>query len=594
MINRTTKLRWRRRLRRSKRQVEDASTQAEEQLERHFFKRLSKLPNVLRFTLTWLALMVLLIGGMVVQNRSLAGYYLQDKPAPGGALTEGILGSFTNANPIYATSSVDKSVASLVFSGLLRVNSKNQLIGDLADSWKVDASEGVYTVHLRDNLTWHDGQPLTADDVVFTYQVIQNPDAKSPLFMGWRDINVQAKDSRTIVFTLPNPLSSFLYNLTNGIIPKHLLKDVAMAQMRSINFNSSSPIGAGPFKWSDIQVSGQTRETREEQITLVPFNNYALGAPKLSKFVIRSFHDEKHLLNSFEKGELTAAVGLSALYKDSQSDIGIHEYDIPILGEVLVFFKTTNSPLDDIKLRRALVMSTDISSIVAKLNYPVVTADEPVLKSQFAYSKKWRQLSFNLNEAKKLLDSDGWKVGVDGVRVKNGQRLSFGIYSLDNPDYKSVTNELKKQWREAGVDLQVSLVSAADLQPKLTNHAYDSLLYGIEVGADPDVFPYWDSSQADIRSQNRLNFSEYRNNDADQSLEAGRTRLNPALRTIKYQPFLQAWQSDAPAVALYQPRFLYVTRGQIFGFEPKTVSTNIDRYANVYNWMIREEKRPIN
>ncbi len=593
MIDRTTKLRWRRRIRRRKRQVEGVGSQAEEHLERHFFKRLSKLPNVLRFTVTWLALMVLLISGLVAQNRSLASYYLVNKPARGGALTEGVLGSFTNANPIYATSSVDKSVASLVFSGLLRVDSNGKLIGDLADSWKVDASESEYTLHLRDNLTWQDGQPLTADDVLFTYQVIKNPDAKSPLFFGWQDIEVKVKDAKTIVFELPNPLSSFLYNLTNGIVPKHLLKDVEMAQMRSISFNSSLPIGAGPFRWSGIQVTGDTSETREEQIALTPFESYALGAPKLSKFIIRSFHDEKNLQSSFEKGELTSAVGLSKVSADSQKDLSIHEYNVPILGEVMVFFKTTAPILNDVNVRRALVMSTNNSEIVDALGYPVVAADSPVLKSHFSYNKKWRQLGYNPAAARKLLDSAGWKIGADGFRAKDGKRLSFGLYSQDDPDYKIVTNELKDQWKQIGVNLEINLIKADDLQPKLSTHSYDSLLYGIEIGADPDVFPYWDSTQADIRSQNRLNFSEYKNKNADLSLKAGRTRLDQALRIAKYQPFLQAWQKDAPAVALYQPRFYYVTRGHIFGFEPQNLSTSIDRYANVYNWMIREEKKPI-
>src|SRR6185369_12819585 len=128
MIDRTTRLRWRRRIRRSKRQVEDIGTQAEEKLEKHFFKRLVKLPGVLRFTVTWLVLLVLLISGLVVQSRALDNYFLRDQPVPGGTYVEGVLGSFTNANPLYATASVDKSVSKLIFAGLLKYNDKNELI----------------------------------------------------------------------------------------------------------------------------------------------------------------------------------------------------------------------------------------------------------------------------------------------------------------------------------------------------------------------------------------------------------------------------------------------------------------------------------
>jgi len=119
------------------------------------------------------------------------------------------------------------------------------------------------------------------------------------------------------------------------------------------------------------------------------------------------------------------------------------------------------------------------------------------------------------------------------------------------------------------------------------------LLYSIEIGTDPDVFAYWGSTQADIRAPSRTNFSEYKSDTADASLEAGRTRLLPQLRKIKYMPFLKAWQTDAPAVALYQPRYLYITRGQVFGFNPSSLPSGINRYANVNNWMIREDKKPI-
>src|SRR5206468_4518991 len=128
-----------------------------------------------------------------------------------------------------------------------------------------------------------------------------------------------------------------------------------------------------------------------------------------------------------------------------------------------------------------------------------------------------------------------------------------------------VTNELQKQWLAAGASVDVELLDPVEFQAALTSHSYEALLYGITIGADPDVFVYWDSSQADVRSAQRLNFSEYKNSKADLALEAGRTRLDPALRAAKYKPFLQVWQQDAPALAMYQPRVLYITNGMVDG-----------------------------
>lgn len=593
MIDRTTRLRWRRRIRRGKRQVEDIGVQAEESLEKHFFKRLVKLPGVLRFTVTWLLLLVLLIGGLVVQTRALDNYFLVDKPVSGGTFVEGVHGSFTNANPLFATNAVNRSVSRLVFAGLLKYDEKNNLVNDLANSWRANESGTEYTVNIPANLKWQDGHPLTVDDVVFTFQTIQNPDVHSPLLVGWKDVSIVATSPQTVVFKLANPLSTFAAGLTTGLIPKHLLQNVPADQLRSVAFNTASPVGAGPFKWDAVQVDGQTPETRQEQIALLPYEDYVGGKPKLSKFIIKAFHDENSMVNAFRSQDLNAMVGLNNTPSDLQSKNGIYEHSIPLMGETMVFFKITNPVLNNVKVRQALIQATDRGDIIQGLGYPVLPADEPLLKSSLGYNPKYAEANFNLNAARQILQKDGWKLDAQNVLAKKDQQLKFTLYTQDSQDYKYISNKLQSQWAQLGVQVDVKLQNDTELQQTISNHSYDSLLYSIEMGPDPDVFAYWGSSQADVRAPSRTNFSEYKSATADASLEAGRTRLLPQLRTIKYRPFLQAWKDDAPAVALFQPRFLYITRGQIFGFKPNSLAAGINRYANVNNWMIREDKKPI-
>src|SRR5262249_9759923 len=154
-------------------------------------------------------LFVLLFFCAVVQIRALAGYYQDLQPVPGGLYNEGLVGTFTNANPLYATGEADTTVSHLVFSGLFKYDNSNNLTGDLADSWTVDQTQTHYTVHLKHNLKWQDGQPFTATDVVYTYQTIQNPLAQSPLYSSWQGIKVSQLDKYTVVFTLPDALSAF-------------------------------------------------------------------------------------------------------------------------------------------------------------------------------------------------------------------------------------------------------------------------------------------------------------------------------------------------------------------------------------------------
>jgi peptide/nickel transport system substrate-binding protein len=590
MINRTTKLRWRRRFKQRRNQVEDLGVQAEEHIEQHFFKRLSRLAEVRRFVLSWIVLFVLLIGSVLYQSTGLSNYYKTLQPVPGGTFTEGILGSFTNANPLYATGPVDSAVSHLVFSGLFKYDSKNSLIGDLASGWKVNEKETVYTVTLKPNLHWQDGQALTAKDVVFTYKTIQNPDAKSPLLSSWQGITVQAVSDSVVTFTLPNVLSSFPHSLTNGIVPEHILADIPAAQMRAMQFNTVNPVGAGPFSWSAIEMAQNKGTHQQGRIGLVANSFYYEGKPALSKYVIHFFTNEQEMVDSFQNRELNAMSGVESLPDTIQADNSIKQYNIPLTAQVMVFFRTSQELLSDVKVRQALVQAVDQNDLVANMGFPVIASHEPFLLNQPGFNADITQLPFNRDKAAALLSEAGWLPGKDGIREKNGKQLTFNLYSQSTSEYAYVTQKLQADWRKVGVKAEVLLQPDSDLKTTVTYHNYDALLYGISLGADPDAYAYWGSTQADQRAANRVNFSEYKSATADRALEAGRTRSDPALRAVKYRPFLEAWRNDAPALALYQPRYVYIVRDTVHGFEPSVVNVATDRYANVAHWMIRQEK----
>lgn len=595
---RALKLRFRRHLRLQKRQVEELGAQAEQRLEDDFFKRLERLGHVKRFVSSWLLLIILTIGVVAAQTRGLSSYYQVLAAAPGGTYTEGVLGQFTNANPIYATELADTSVAELVFAGLLTYNESNKLVGELAENWTVDALGTTYTVKLKPNLTWHDGKPLTAEDVVFTYHVIQNPDARSPLFSSWSGITVTAADASTVMFKLPNPLASFPYSLTTGIVPQHILGDVPMTNMRSVSFNSTQPVGAGPFQWQAIELSGGSADKRQEKIALKAFDNYYAGKPKLNGFVIQTFRDTEKLIKSFEERGVTGAAGLTMVPDSLKEDNTLTVYNLPLTASVMTFFRTQKGVTASVKVRQALVASANIQEIISSLQYPTKPVRQALLIGQPGYDPKFNQSLYNPDLANRLLDEEGWAVGSGGIRSKSGAPLTFNLYFLDSPEYSSVAGQLAKQWRSVGCDVKLMPQNEADFQGVLSeapspnpggDAPYDALLYGISIGVDPDVYVYWHSSQIDPRSSSRLNFSEYKSGVADAALEAGRTRLDPALRAIKYQPFVQSWQADAPALGLYQPRVLYLTHSQVYGLGEGPVNSDAGRFRNVHNWQIRQQ-----
>lgn len=591
MRTRVIRLRFRRRWRKGQRQVEDLGLQAEQQLDRHLFRRFERLRPVRRFLFGWLSLISLLIIAVAAQNISLSGYYQTLRPAAGGIYSEGLVGHFTNANPLYAVGDADASVSRLIFAGLFTYDSQDRLIGDLASRYSVDSRGTTYTVRLKPGLKWQDGRPLTSADVAFTYDLIQNPDTQSPLQSSWQGIKVSAPDARTVVFKLPGELASFPDNLTNGIVPKHLLGGVSPSDLRTADFNTVRPVGAGPFAWQAINVkSGGDPDASEQEIALTPFGGYQGGAPRLQKFVLRIFGNDSQLAKAFVANQVTAAEGLRTVPAAVQRQRSVIKYDLPLRAANMVFFKTSTGLLADRQLRQALVRGADVPAIIAGLNYPTRAVREPLLSGQLGYDPALTQAAYNQIAAKQLLDAAGWPAGRGGQRSKAGQPLAFTLSAADTPENRYVAGQLQRQWQALGVQLHVQLQGTADFQSTLAYHAYDAVLYGISIGVDPDVFVYWDSSQADIRSANRLNLAEWKNPAADAALEAGRTRLNPALRTIKYKPFLQAWQQDAPALGLYQPRLLYLSHGPVSGLDSDGLNTPANRFDNVQNWEIRQAK----
>lgn len=589
MVNNTTKTRLRRRFRKRQKQVAAIGASTEQNLDKHFIRRLVHLPNVQRFLAGWIGLLVILSIGLVLQGRVLSTKYQTLQAKSGGTYTEGVIGSFTNANPLFANNAVDSSVSRLIFSGLLKYDANNKLTGDLAEKWSVDPTELTYTVTLKKDLVWQDGKPITAKDVVYTYQQIQNPETKSYLYPSWQNIKIEAPDARTVVFTLPNSLSSFPYSLTNGIVPEHVLSSTNSAQLRSSNFNNVAPVGSGPFRFSKVEVVGDTVNDRQSRIALNASDNYYAGKPKIDRFIIRTFANESSLTTAYEKKEVNAMVGLASLPDQFKDDSATKEFGVPLTGGVFVFFKTTQDVLKDAEVRKALVLAADKRSVIDQLQYPLITINGPFLKSHIGYDPSLGQVTGKADEAKKMLDTAGWTVDpATGIRAKAGVKLSFRLYSQMTSEYSSVAGSLQKQWRDIGVDMQVELQNDQDLQSTVALHTYDALLYGIAIGPDPDVFAYWHGTQADPRSSTRLNFSEYNSKTANNALEAGRTRSDPQLRTVKYKPFLTAWKNDAPALALYQPRFLYIAHTPLYGFDVKTANSGPDRFTNVQEWRIRE------
>jgi peptide/nickel transport system substrate-binding protein len=571
--------------------------QADQQIDKLLLRRFNRLVSVKRFVLLWVGLFVVLFFATFAQFRDLGHYYQKLQPVPGGLYSEGLVGTFTNANPIYASGAADVAVSRLVFAGLFKYDTNNLLVGDMARDYRIDKTQKRYIVHLKKGITWHDGKPFTADDVLFTYHTIQNLGAQSALYGSWQDIRVSKLDDYTVIFDLPNALSSFPHAMTNGIVPKHLLQNIPPEQLRSAAFNSR-PIGSGPFMWRSVEVSGSVSSAnsdRRQRIALAAFNDYWNGRPKLDGFNLLTFTDENKLIEAFKEKQINAISGMESVPGALEGDDSMQTYVTPLTSAVMAFFNNSRPELNNVNIRKALVSGVDARKSLNLTPFTTKRVVEPFLRGQTGYNAGLAELSYDADFANRLLDEEGWKREPGGQRVKDGKPLAFSLSSQNTENYSLTAKFLQKEWAKLGVKVTVNYYEGEELQGGIIgNHDYDILLYGISLGVDPDMFPYWDSSQANINSQGHLNLSEYKSSLADQALQAGRTRSDPSLRAVKYKEFLKAWRKDAPALALYQPNFLYITRGPVYGYQSDSFNSAADRFYNADQWMIRQKRQTVN
>lgn len=583
-----SKVKARRVFRSRKRQVGDLTESASQHIDRHVFRRLNNFAEVGRFMIAWVLLLIVLTGGVIYQTRSLSEYYLTTKSTDGGILTEGIIGSYTTPNPLFASTTIDLSVSKLIFNSLLSYDENGVLVNDLAASIKRSDDGLVYTVALKEGVLWQDGTEFTSKDVLYTYKAIQNPDTRSPYIVSWRGVTIAAPEKHKVTFTLPAPINAFPLSLTTGIVPSHILKDVDPEQLRSSDFNFS-PVGTGPYKLSNVvRLDDFESIAKRQRIETVRNDAYFKGRPSLEAIVVYALTSEQEIQEFLDKRTIDSAVFNS---NPGQLGEGIITQTIPLLAGSYVFFNTSKAPFDNLEFRKAIASAINVPEIIKDLGFPVQKVDSPLLSTHVGYDPALVQTKYNIEQAKTLLDQLGYKPDANGIRQKDGKQLQFSITTLDESDFSAIASGLQSTLnRDLGIKVDIITKKPAELQPLLLQHSYDALIYGITLSVDPDVYAYWHSSQA---INDRFNLSMYKSTTADSALEAGRSRPDIDLRAAKYKPFLESWVNDVPAKGLYQPPVFYVSRVRIYGFEPQRLNSTPDRFYNVHNWQITTAELPI-
>ena len=562
--------------------VKHAEGATQRHASRFILRRIENVRLVMTEIMIWLAAIALLIAGLGIQYSWNSQGSKKDGAKSGGVYVEGVIGNISTLNPLLAASEPEQAVSRLLFSSLYNYDVTGALHTDLVESMTVK-DDKVYTIKLR-NAVWHDGKKLTAEDVVYTINLIKNPQVRSPLRVNWLDISARAIDDSTVEFMLPAVYAGFSHALTFPVIPKHILQSVSPSSMREADF-SSNPVGSGPFAVKRVQTSESTSST--DVVRMEPNTKYYGAVSTLSRLELRAYGNESLLVKAVNSGEVSAASGLSLSAADNIKSKQYSTKHWLLNKGVYLLMNNRSQTLQDARVRRALRYATDTSSIRATVGDNVARLDTPILQSQIA-QKLPAAPDYSLDKAKALLKEAGWTYNQGQWKGKDGRPLAVAVTTSSGRDeYKKIVNALKQQWSKLGVDVQLreidtSSTTTSFVQSVLQPRDYDALLYELELGADPDVFAYWHSSQA---SASGYNFANYSNRTVDNDLVGGRSRTNSALRAAKYIQFVNQWLNDAPAIGLYQSVGSYVLNNGASIVEPRgSLNTMNDRYADVTTW----------
>lgn len=509
--------------------------------------------------------------------------------AKGGQYTEGLIGEVMALNPLFADfNEVDRDISRLIFSGLTKYDPETRnFVPDLA-TYQVSEDKKVYLFTLKDNLFWHDGTSLTADDVYFTYHdIIQDPGFKNPLLKApFQNVEITKVNEKIIKFSLTKENSFFISNTLTGIVPKHILEKTPVEAIDQVGFNLQ-PIGSGPYQMDNAPKTGVDGKM---QITLSVFKKYYGETPRIKNIKFFIFPSAEDLLK--EKNSLNGIPKVSkTLYEDLKEDerFTFLQYKLPQYSAIII---NTDSKFTGQKaIRAALSKSINKKELVSLLQYKAIV-DTPFLELD---QSSWIHQT-NLEEANKILSENGWKIASDEdpYRYNSGKELlkltllvqQYEKGSDKEEEVKKTVDYLVSQWAKIGIKIEVIFADEAVFGDRMKNRAYDLILTGHNLGYNLDTYSFWHSSQA---NENGLNLSNYRSFQVDSLLENIRQTFYSRDKQEQLKKLEEAISNDVPAIFLYTPIYYFATDNIVKNFQINNFGFTADRFSNVARWYIKEK-----
>lgn len=558
------KKRGQRLARRFSRASAKAGEEGKEHLRENLVERISHIQNIRLLIFEWVLLAAALIMLAVAQAFWSGDSYAEETYVSGGNYIEATVGRVNSLNPLFATTSSEKTLSRLLFSTISTVDYSGHVGLGLAES--ITATEGgkVWTMKLRDNLKWSDGEPITNADVIFTAELIQNPAVNSIYTANLANVKISETEEGEIVFSLPSAYADFISALEIPLVPKHVLADVPAKTLVEAEF-SSNPVTSGAFTLNALQTA---RSDDERVIYLSANPYYYMGKPMLASFAVHTYNTKDDVIDAVNSGAVTATAELSGLDAEKVVAANFNKKDSSLSAGAFLFFNTAKVGTELRKAIREGLNLTDIRAAAPGTN----ALDYPILNSQVELDNYPELTEYNY-------EASAYKI----AEIKGEKELHLDIATVNSGYLPAVAEEIASELRGLGVDCSVTTYAETQdfVTGVISRRNYDILIYEIELGSDPDPLPYYHSSQA---TSSGLNLSNYRNILVDDLLIGARETLDTTLRARKYENFLDYWAADVPAIGLYQPNMTYIYNKNVRPYGDVSLVTALDRFTDITSW----------
>jgi peptide/nickel transport system substrate-binding protein len=507
-------------------------------------------------------------------------------PKAGGTYVEGIAGNPHAINPILCQSNpVDRDLASLIFTGLTRVNEKGEVVPDLARDWEITRGGTAYTFHLREDVVWHDGAPFTADDVVFTVSTIKNPNFHGAPFLSevWRTVVVEKMGSHIVRFVLREPFAPFIDHTTVGMLPAHILGSASVEDLEQSKFNAK-PIGTGPYKVGEVSA---------RRVLLVAHEDCYRSHPYLQRLEFIFYPNAPSVFEARGRGEIDGiARVLPQHLAPIRQDESLNLYSAPLSGYNMVFLNLDRGIFQEREVRQAMMWALDRQALVDDvLEGQGVVIHSPILPRSWAHYAEVEKYEHDPKKAIAALEEEDWfDDDGDGARERGGLTLEFEIATnQDDPTRVDLIEAISEQLAVVGIRAVPKTVSWEELVgQKLRLRRFDAVLSGWQnLPCDPDPYPYWHSSQA---NEDGLNFANYMSEEADAILAQARATTERERRLALYRRFQELFARDVPSLLLYQPVYNYAVDTRVNDVQVGPMFDSSDRFRTIDRWYIETER----